>query len=138
MVRPDTFDRYRSTNFSIASNSPPPVADAIRTEIRKYSRDDCLAVTRRARTEADFKKSAEKLAIIYSEVIAEHQRAKQDMHAESLAMSDYLRWIVPLIKMTDETLGRSWSSTARADNLEEMNVRLLRLEEEVKKISGGV
>ncbi|MEO7932478.1 MAG: hypothetical protein ABIT76_04895 [Chthoniobacterales bacterium] len=102
MVTPENFDRFREVNFSIAVNSAPPSAEEITRELQRYSPTRCREVTARLRTEADCRKSIDSLVEIYEQVIARHQAREPDHCEEILAISRYLRRLVPLIKSTDE------------------------------------
>jgi hypothetical protein len=102
MVQPENFDRFRGINFSLANNSPPPSVARIEAELARYSPQSCAVVTERLRDEADFSKSMAKLVEIYERVIDQHRARPIDMRAESLAVSRYLRRIVPLVKKTDK------------------------------------
>jgi hypothetical protein len=104
MVRPENFERLRQVNFSIAVNSPPPSADRIEAELRRFSARDCAQVSERMRREADFGASTTELVRIYEAVIEQHKATKPDLRAEILASSRYLRKIVPLIRTTDDAL----------------------------------
>lgn len=133
MVQPENFDRLRSSNFSIATNSPPPSVKKIDAELRNYSPERCANVTERLRHEADFRKLVARLVEIYTEVIEKNRTQPPDLKAEILATSHYLRHIVPLIKTTDNMLGRNWSSESRATSFEELSARVALLEKELKK-----
>ncbi len=104
LVRPENFDRLREVNFSIAVNSPPPSADRIEAELRRFSARDCAQVSERLRREADFGASMTELVRVYEAVIGRHQAAKPNLRAEILASSRYLRKLVPLIRTTDDAL----------------------------------
>lgn len=133
MLQPENFESLRETNLSIATNSPPPSVEKIEAELQRYSPERCAIVTERLRDEADFRKSINRLVEIYTRAIEMHKQRPVDMPAESLAMSRYLRYIVPLIKMTDNMLGRNWSSASRPSSFEELSARVSMLEKEVKK-----
>jgi hypothetical protein len=133
MVQPENFDHLRGVNFSIANNSPPPSVEKIEAELRNYSSERSAKVTERLRDEADFRKLVTRLVEIYTEAIEKNRTQTPDMKAESLATSQYLRRIVPLIKTTDNMLGRNWSSASRATSLEELSARVALLEDELKK-----
>lgn len=107
MVQPENFDALRSTNFSIATNSPPPSAEKIEVQLDRYSPKGCSLVTERIRREADFRKSVTRLVEIYQSVIEQHRTRSPDPRAESLAMSKYLRRIVPVVRVTDSMLARN-------------------------------
>jgi hypothetical protein len=64
-------------------------------------------VTERLRCEADFRKSVARLVEIYQRVIEQHRTRSPDPRAESLAMSKYLRRIVPVVGVTDNRLARN-------------------------------
>ena len=102
MVVPENFDRLRQANFAIAVNSPPPSADKIERELRRYSAEPCTFVSQRVRHEADASLSAEKLVSIYEQVIARHQSTQPDLPAEMLATAQYLRKITPLVQICDD------------------------------------
>jgi glycosyltransferase involved in cell wall biosynthesis len=105
MVQPENFDRFREVNFSLPNNSPPPAPAKIEAELSRYSPQACAAVTERLRDEADFGKSIAKLVGIYERVIEQHRSRPSDLRAESLAVSRYLRRIVPLVRKADEMVG---------------------------------
>ncbi len=132
LVRPDTYDRYRQVNFAIAVNSPPPSADAVAAEIDRYSPDGCREVTARLRTEADIRLSVDTLLRLYRDVVDRHQRAVPDPRAESLAVSSYLRSLVPLVNTTDRLLGGHWSSPDRASRFEQLRAQVARLEQRIE------
>ncbi len=133
MVLPENFDRLRQVNFSIATNSPPPSAERIGSELRRFSAEDCALVTARLRREADFQDSARKLVEIYEQVIERHRNSRQDLPAEAVATSRYLRKIAPLIKATDNVLGKKWSSHDPADSFDELSARVALVEQELKR-----
>jgi Glycosyltransferase Family 4 len=133
MVQPENFDSLRGANFSIAANSPPPSVEKIEGELRRYSPQRSALVTARLREEADFSKSVSRLLDIYQCAIEQHRTRPPDPRGESLAISRYLRHIVPLIKMTDNMMGRNWSSASRASSFEELSARVALLEKEFKK-----
>jgi hypothetical protein len=118
MVRPENFDRYREANFSIATNSDPPSADGIEADLRRYSAEQTSAVTGRIRREAGFEKVVDQLLLTYDEVIAENRRTPRAPDAEIRANYLYLRRIVPLIKATDDHLGKRWSSISASTSVE--------------------
>jgi hypothetical protein len=66
-------------------------------------------------------------------VIEKNRTQTPDMQAESLATSQYLRRIVPLIKTTDNMLGRNWASASRATSFDELSARVALLEKNLKK-----
>jgi hypothetical protein len=101
-VSTNNFDRLRRANFSAAVNSPPPLAETIRQEIRGYAPDDCAAATERLRAEADSDQMIVRLEGIYDKAISKHRAAMPDPVAEHRAVARYLRKIVPLINMLDE------------------------------------
>jgi hypothetical protein len=136
LVTSENFDRYRSTNFSIATNSAPPTVAAIQDEIRRFHPEDCAAVSLRLREVADSDKAIGELVDMYTSVIEAHKQTAHDQKAENEAMHHYLRWIVPLIKQTDQMLGNVWSSSARSQSFEEMDTRLIMLEKEVRRLGG--
>lgn len=105
MVQPENFEKFREVNFSLANNSPPPSVAKIDAELARYSPQSCAAVTERLRSEADFTKSIAKLVDIYGKVIEQHQARPSDMRDESLAISRYLRRLVPLVRKADEMVG---------------------------------
>lgn len=107
MVQPENFDAFRETNFSIATNSPPPSVEKIEMQLRRYSPQSCALATERLRCEADFRKSVIRLVEIYQRVIEQHRTRSPDPRAESLAMSKYLRRIVPVVRVTDNMLARN-------------------------------
>ena len=107
MVVPENFDAFRGTNFSIATNSPPPSVEKIESQLRRYSPKSCALVTERIRREADFRKSVTRLVEIYQRVIEHHRTRSPDPRMESLAMSKYLRRIVPVVRLTDSMLARN-------------------------------
>jgi glycosyltransferase involved in cell wall biosynthesis len=107
MVQPENFDSFRDTNFSIATNSPPPSIERIETQLRHYSPKNCAVVTERIRREAGFGKSVTRLLEIYQGVIEEHLTRSPNPRAESFAMSKYLRRIVPVVRITDQMLARN-------------------------------
>jgi hypothetical protein len=118
MVQPENFDRFREANFSIANNSPPPSVEKIEDELRRYSPEACSRVAERLRDEADFRKSIAKLVSIYERVVEQHRVCPPDFRGESLAVSRYLRRIVPLIRKTDEMLGRECAAASQADSFD--------------------
>ena len=134
MVLEENFDRFRRTNFSIATNSPPPSVAHIEAQIRRYSAPDCERVTARIRREADFELSIDRLLIAYEAAIGENASRPSDLNAELLANFHYLRAIVPLIKATDDYLGRRWSSASQSTSVEHLNARLVRVETHLKAL----
>ncbi len=135
MVLPENYERIRQVNFSIASNSPPPSVEAVANELRKYSAQSCAEVTARLRREADLSITTTELVALYERVISQHRQTPVNMIAESLATSNYLRKIVPLIKMTDQMLDRNWASETRATTFDELSMRLELLKADIKKTS---
>jgi glycosyltransferase involved in cell wall biosynthesis len=107
MVQPENFDRFREVNFSLANNSSPPSVARIEAELGRYSPQSCAAVTERLRNEADFTKSIAKLVDIYEGVIEQHRARPSDMRDENLAISRYLRRLVPLVRKADEMVSTS-------------------------------
>jgi hypothetical protein len=132
LVRSENFDRYRQVNFTIAVNSPPPSADAITSELQRYSADDCAAVSARIRREADFRTLIDTLVDHYEQIIERHRTTPPDASGEMQAMARYLRRIVPLIRMTDLALEGKWSSPARAESFEELRAELALLQKRVE------
>ncbi len=102
MVMPENFDRFRQVNFSIAVNSPPPSADEISRQLRHFSPERCKLVTERIRIEADSRTEVRTLIEIYERVIEQHRTTKIDAREELLALSHYMRRLVPLVRITDE------------------------------------
>ena len=133
MVRMDNVDRFRRANFTIAVNSPPPSASAIAAELRRFSAEDCAAVTERVRHDADFRRSVATLVRLYEQAIERHRATAPDPAAEMLAMSRYLRRIVPLIKMTDRMLDGQWSSPTRADSFDELHAQFALLQQRLER-----
>jgi len=106
MVRPANFDRWRAVNFSAAANLPPPKAEAIAAELARFQPDDVREVTRRIRDEADSNRMVDRLVEIYHEVIQRHRDQPPDEAAEMRAMANYLRQLVPMLKLAEEA---QWS-----------------------------
>jgi hypothetical protein len=119
LVTPETFDRYRRTNFTIAVNSPPPNADPIVESLAGYDASGSAAVTVRLRREADSRLAIDALVGVYEQAVATHRATPPAAEAEMRAMSDYLRKIVPLVRMTDRALDGLWSSPTRPAMIEE-------------------
>jgi glycosyltransferase involved in cell wall biosynthesis len=101
LVTPGNFDRYRGANFTVAVNSPEPCAEAIARELDRYRPEDVAEVGARVRSVASGHRMVETLVPIYRQVIARHQAMARDPRAELLAMSRYLRSLVPLVRITD-------------------------------------
>jgi len=134
MVLQENFDRFRQVNFSIATNSPLASADRIASEILRYSAQDCAAVTARLRLVADFRAAIDRLIGIYESVIESHRVIPTDARAELLANFRYLRKVVPLIKATDDYLGRRWSSISQTPSLQDAGTRLVRVERDLQAL----
>jgi hypothetical protein len=128
MVRTGNFERFRTVNFSIAANSPPPSVEHLVEELEGYDASDVAAVTERLRREADINGAARQLVSIY-ECVAERQRSlAPDLPGEILALSRYLDRIAPLIMTSDAMLNRHWMSPERATTVDELSVRLCHAE----------
>jgi hypothetical protein len=125
LVTPETFDRYRRTNFTIAVNSPPPSADRIVDSLAGYDASGTAAVTARLRREADSRLAINALVGVYEQAMAAHRATTPAAEAEMRAMSDYLRKIVPLVRTTDLALGGLWSSPTRPETIEERPVSVV-------------
>lgn len=128
LVGDTNFDRYRRTNFSVAVNSEPPSAAAIGAALDRYDAAECARVSARTRAEAGFDRLLDRLVPIYERIVERHRSAEGDPVAELSAAAQYLRRIVPLVKMTDRLLDGQWSSPTRATTFEELRaeVELLR------------
>ncbi|MEO7932477.1 MAG: glycosyltransferase [Chthoniobacterales bacterium] len=102
MVTPANFDRYRQVNFSIAVNSPPPSVEEISRQLLHFSPARCKLVTERIRIEADSRDAVRTLTALYERVIERHRTTKIDVREELLALSHYMRRLVPIVRITDE------------------------------------
>jgi hypothetical protein len=134
LVLPANFDHFRQVNFSIPVNSPPPSADRIEAELRRYAAPECALVSRRLRSEADMDPAVRQLVGIYERVIESHRDAKPDLAGEMLALARYLQKIVPLIKVTDAMLGQAWISATRAGSIEELCAKVTTLEQRLAEL----
>jgi hypothetical protein len=135
MVHSENFERLRAIHFSIDADSP--AAEKLEVALRRYSANDCARVAGRLRREADFGPAVQKLVGIYEEIIHLHGKSVQDHDGESLAISRYLRRVVPMIMATDAGLGRTWMSAKRAGSLDELNARLTLIEQRLKPAPPG-
>ncbi len=106
LVRPGNYDRWRAANFSAAANLPPPTVEAIASELARFQPDEVREVTRRIRVDADANRMVDRLVGIYHEVIERHRNHPPDAAAETRAMANYLRQLVPMLKLAEEA---QWS-----------------------------
>lgn len=134
MVRSDNFDRLRDANFAIPVNSSPPAIATIAAELDRFSAEDGAAVSTRLRDEADFRQVVDVLLRIYEQIVERHRSVEPDPPAEMLAISRYLRRVVPLIKITDLGLDGHWASPTRPGSFDELSVQLAQLRQRVEKI----
>ncbi len=131
LVLPDNLESYRQANFSIAVNSAPPSSEKIEAELRCYSSEACEMVAKRLRQMADSRLQIGKLAEIYQQIIERHQRSEHDSRAESVAVSKYLRRIVPLVKMADQVQRQEGLHSRKANALNELREHLSLVEREL-------
>lgn len=134
MLLPENYEQLRGANFSIASNSPPSVAETIAVELQRFSPSAVAEVTARIRRDADMNTAVKKLEALYQRIIARHASAVPDANAESRATSHYLRKITSLIKMTDDHLQKGWSDEDRSTSVEELSARLAMLDHRLKAL----
>jgi hypothetical protein len=130
MVTTANFDHFRQVNFSIPVNSPPPSADSIAAEFRRFSARDAVFVSESLRQVADFRLSVGVLVDLYKEVIAENTSSNPQPVDEILAASRYLRKIVPVVKIMDDIWNFSQLSAA-ADSIDQLGAKFTRFEEQL-------
>lgn len=135
LVGDANFDGYRRTNFSIAVNAAPPSAAAIGAALDRYDAAECARVSARARAEAGFDRVLDQLVPVYQRIIDRHRLAAVDPVAELSAAAQYLRRLVPLVKMTDRLLDGQWSSPTRTTTLEELRAEVELLRRRVETMS---
>lgn len=133
LVRPENYERYRQTNFSIAVNSSPPSAERIAQQLALYSASDGAAVSARLRRDADFNHSVDVLVRRYEDTIARNAAAPPCLAEESRALAGYLRRIVPLVRMTDLVLDGQWASPTRATSMEELRAEVTLLQKRIER-----
>lgn len=133
MVTPENFDRFREVNFSIAVNSPPPVAEDILRELQRYSPTRSAEVTGRLRIEADCRASIQTLVKIYQQIIAQHAAREPDHREEVVAISRYLQRLVPVIKMTDEVQIQEGLPASKASAVLDLQAQLTLVMEQFGK-----
>lgn len=124
MVTPENFDRFREVNFSIAVNSPPPSTEEISRQLRRFSASECHLVTNRIRTEADSRATVGTLERLYQQVIEVHETRIIDEREELLALSHYMRRLVPLVKMTDECEMQNNMPGSRANLVQNLVIQM--------------
>ncbi len=124
MVCASNYEHFRSVNFSVAANVLPASADAIAGQIGSYSAEMSASITRRLREDADSRRMVARLIEIYQEVMALHERAPSDWRREALAMSDYLRTLVPFFKGMDHLQQRKGIPFQKVHALQDLSSRL--------------
>ncbi len=134
MVRMENFERFRQVNFSIAVNSAPPSTDAIERELRSFDAKDARLVTDYLRRVGDFSLVVENLVKAYELAIQQHENTETNLPAEIAATSQYLRRIVPLIKMTDDAQLSEGMTARRATQFIDLRVQLSRIEAGLKDV----
>lgn len=124
MVVASNYDSLRSVNFAVAANVLPTSAEAVAAQIATYSAETSASVTRLLRADADSRRMVTRLIEIYREVMALHERAPSDWRRESIAMSDYLRTLVPVFKSMDQLQQRKGVPYQKIHALQDLFARL--------------
>ena len=128
LVRPENFDSLRAVNFSSAANRPPPTAEAVMEQLTRYDSAQVAVITERLRREADSTPMVGRLINLYERVIDDHGRNPTDPAAEMHAMADYLRQLVPAVKLADDTQREQDLSLTKAMAFRELRLHLHRFQ----------
>jgi glycosyltransferase involved in cell wall biosynthesis len=128
LVRPDNFAALRAANFSVAANRPPASLAAILEQISRYDPAEVGAVTERLRREADSTLMVRRLVPLYESVIDEHRRNPADPAAEMKAMADYLRQLVPAVKLAYDNQRQQDLGLTKAVAFRELRLQLHRFQ----------
>jgi hypothetical protein len=95
LVTSSNFAQFRRNNFGLRSLTRDLNVEAVLDEIRKYDRDDAIAVSARAREEADFTKWIGTVEEIYYRIIDETRRAPVNEGAYREALLQFLQKALP-------------------------------------------
>lgn len=95
LVTTSNFERLRRNNFGLRAMTRPLTVESILDEIRKYDRDDAIAVSARAREEADLTKWLETVENIYHRIVEENAKAPVDAEAYHQALLQFLHRALP-------------------------------------------
>ncbi|TLD71197.1 glycosyltransferase family 4 protein [Phragmitibacter flavus] len=123
----ENYDRLRTVNFSIPINSPPPSVAGIIEEIRRYSQEDATAICQTLRHDADQQRSTRDLIRIYESVIQQYHDHPPSLEDQMLGLSNYLRTLVPLIKMVDDNQCQNGMPAYKAEAIDELSNHLLNI-----------
>jgi hypothetical protein len=95
LVTSADYDRFRRNNFGLRAMTRALTVETVLDEIRKYNRDDAIAVCARAREDADLAKWLETVEKIYFRIINENIDAPVDAGAHHQAMLQFLHRALP-------------------------------------------
>ena len=133
LVTPENFGRLRDVNFSAAANLPPPDAGELAREMAAFDANAVEEVTRSIRKFSDSGKMVDRILAIYEEVISENPSPSPDPVVEMAAMADYLRRLVPLVKMADQSQRETDFSVNKLRALSDLKNQLHCFLEELEK-----
>jgi hypothetical protein len=98
MVTLREVDRLRDFNFGIRLLTKPLAPETLLGEIHRYDPDDAQQTSSRIRQTASLKGAVESILAVYDEALQERETLHPDSGEESVAVSEYLRWLGPRIK----------------------------------------
>lgn len=133
MVTPENFERYREVNFSAAANLPPPEPSDLVRAMAGFDAAATAEVTRRLRESADSRRMLDRVLGIYEEVIDEHRRSPVDPWSELSAMGEYLRRLVPVVKLADQAQRESDFPISKLMAMRDLNHQIHRFLAELEK-----
>jgi len=119
MVTMGEFERLRTLNFGIRTFTEPITADSLVREINRYDATDASLVSNRIRTVAGREDAIEQILLLYREAIDEFVKTKIDHIDELRAASEYLRWLAPRVKESDQLRAALHFAEARTVTLEQ-------------------
>jgi hypothetical protein len=96
------YERFRLANFNIPMISGATTSAIVESELRQYSPTVTARITHRLRTETDMKIMVETILRHYEEVIESDRQRVMDRDAESAAVSAYLQWIAPAVRILED------------------------------------
>jgi hypothetical protein len=95
LVTAADYDRFRRNNFGLRAMTRALTVETVLDEIRKYNRDDAIAVCARARKDADLVKWLETVEKIYFRIINDNIAAPVDPGAYHEALLQFLHRALP-------------------------------------------
>ena len=95
LVTAANYDQFRRNNFGLRAMTRALTVEAVLDEIRKYNRDDAIAVSARAREDADLTKWLNTVEKIYFRIINEEIGAPVDVGVHHQALLQFLRRALP-------------------------------------------